>query len=990
MSNQDTQTKKSYKETLNLPRTDFPIRSNPKVDDPKMLERWEQEDLCRQSFFANQGHTPYILHDGPPYANGNIHLGHALNKILKDIVGKSQRMFGKHVPITPGWDCHGLPIELKVSKEQPGLDKSAFKKACRAYAQKWVDVQRAEFKSLGVLMDWEHPYLTMNFSYEASILRALGMFIDKGYIERKNKTVPWCPSCQTVLASAEIEYQDRKDPSVYTLFPLTAQAIEAAVPELKDKEVNLLVWTTTPWTLPLNRAVLLKPSAEYVVLDVEGTYIITARQLADAIVALKQVPKKVIATFNSSLFADGGYKVHHPFIDALQVPIILDGSVSLEDGTAAVHSAPGCGPEDYEVGVKNGLEIFSPISTDGKYTAGILPVALEGMPVSEGQWWVLRTLQEKGKLFHKANIMHSYPHCWRCHNGLIFRATKQWFCDLSQHNLKKRTLEAIEQKLQTIPEKSINRLKATVDGRLEWCLSRQRVWGVPIPALIHDKTDTVFTSKAMIDLVATHVAQEGVEWWDTVKIEDLLPKDFDVTAYPIEELRKETDILDVWFDSGVSFFAVLLQRPELGFPADLYLEGSDQHRGWFQSSLLSSMVIEDMPPMKTVMTHGFTVDEKGRKMSKSIGNVVAPDELKELFGTDGLRLWVSSIDTSGEAVVSDVLTANVREVFRKVRNTCRFLISNIYDFDIKTDAIALDKLQEIDVYALQELYRVNQRVLRAYQNKDFTGIFHTLADYAAVDLSSFYLDIIKDRLYCEKADGYERRSAQTACWYILDTLTRLMAPILSFTAEQLSDLYQKDKPCSIHLQRFTTLSHLRALFGLSDVSIDLENYSGDEPDELHTLLHFDEHKVEAKQVHVQVQKKLHEQEEQWLILKNIRSALLKAIEQLREAGTIKHSLEASVTMHLHKDAIGFDWLRAFEDQLAQKGQTLAAFFKEFLIVSQFELQEDAQGLMPSSVEGLFVKVEPARGTKCPRCWHWSLNEHADNLCGRCLKVIESE
>ncbi len=980
--------KVSYKNTLNLPRTDFPIRSNPKVDDQLLLERWEQEDLYRKTFFAHEGHTKYILHDGPPYANGNLHLGHALNKVLKDIVGKSQRMMGKQVPITPGWDCHGLPIELKVTAENPDADKTQLKKACRAYAQKWVDIQREEFKKLGVLMDWENPYLTMNFSYESSILKALGIFIEKGYIERKNKTVPWCPSCQTVLAAAEIEYADRKDPSVYTLFTLTAEVVELIAPELQGKEIHLLVWTTTPWTLPLNRAVLLKPGSEYVILEIDGKYIVTARQLADNIAALKEEPKKVVASFNSGIIPSGELKAKHPFIENFEVPIILDNSVSLDDGTAAVHSAPGCGPEDYEVGVKNNLDIFSPISPDGKYTDEIKPVELKDMPVSEGQWWVLRKLKELDKLFHKANIMHSYPHCWRCRGGLIFRATKQWFCDLSQHDLKFRVLKVIDSQVETIPKKSVNRFKATVEGRLEWCLSRQRVWGVPIPAIIHDETDYVYISKELIDTVAHHVAQEGIEWWDKAEIKDLLPEDFDFTKYPLEELRKEEDILDVWFDSGVSYFAVLLQREELGFPADLYLEGKDQHRGWFQSSLLSSMITQDEPPMKTVMTHGFTVDEKGRKMSKSIGNVVAPNEMIAKFGTDGLRLWVASIDESGEAVVSDVLVGNVKEVFRKIRNTCRFLISNLYDFDISEDALPLDRLTEIDAYGLQELYKLNQKVLKAYNAMDFTAVFHLLGDYAAVDLSSFYLDIIKDRLYVEKADGHKRRSAQTACWHILDTLTRLMAPILSFTAEQLSDHYQKDKTESIHLQQFNALSYLRPLFGLHKGPEPEEmQVNGDQRDELHTLLHFESDKVSARQVQVDVAKKIADQEQLWTVLKQMRSAILKAIEQLRETGDIKHSLEATVTIYLDKNKLGLDILDDFKQLLHQKKQSLEDFFREFLIVSQFNVVDAKEGLSQSNYEGLLVKVEQASGIKCPRCWQWQHSSNIDGLCERCIELV---
>lgn len=937
------QDEKSYKDTLNLPRTEFPIRANPKDDDRMILERWQQEDLYRKAFFAHEGKEKFILHDGPPYANGNIHLGHALNKILKDIVGKSQRMFGRQVPITPGWDCHGLPIELKVTQEYPGLNRTELKKACRAYAQKWIDIQREEFKKLGVLMDWQDPYLTMDYSYEASILRAFGIFIEKGYIERNNKTVPWCASCQTVLASAEIEYNDRKDPSVYTLFPLTAESITTLVPALTGKQVNLVVWTTTPWTLPLNRAVLLKPDAEYVVLELDDTYIVTAEKLADQIVKLTSAPKKVVASFNTQAIHSGTLYAQHPFIDTLQVPIILDQSVSLEDGSAVVHCAPGCGPEDYEVGIRNKLEIYSPVGPDGLYTQDIKPEELKGMPVSEGQWWVLRKLQELGKLYHKATIMHSYPHCWRCHNGLIFRATKQWFCDLSKHDLKKRTIDAIDTKVKTIPEKSINRLKSTLEGRLEWCLSRQRVWGVPIPAIIHDKTDYVYTSREFIEKVASHVAQIGIEWWDTVNIADLLPKDFDFKKYPLDELRKEQDILDVWFESGVSFYAVLLQRKELGFPADIYLEGSDQHRAWFQSSLLISMVLEDEPAMKLIMTHGFTVDEKGRKMSKSIGNVIAPQEMIDQLGTDGLRLWVSSIDTSGDAVVSQTLIVNVKEVYRKIRNTARFLLSNLYDFDIQKDAIDLSDLMMIDAYALQELSMFNQNVLNAYQEMNFNQIFHMLADYSAVELSSFYLDIIKDRLYVEQANGFKRRSAQTACWYILDSLTRLMAPILSFTAEQISDSYQRDKKDSIHLQQFPSLERL---------TFNSENID-------HTEL--------------------------WDQLKQVRSAILKAIEQLREQGIIKHSLEARVTLFVDENVPASHWLKKCNE--LQGAQNIKEFFKEFLIVSQFEFKNNVDGLNKTPIDGLYVLIDPAKGQKCVRCWQWQEEVDATNvLCYRCRTI----
>lgn len=936
MAEQEQSQKVSFKDSLNLPQTDFPIRSNPAIEDPAMIQRWQSEDLYAKAFIHNQGNTKFILHDGPPYANGNLHLGHAYNNILKDIVTKSQRMQGKHVPVTPGWDCHGLPIEHKVSKENPGLSPQALKEKCRAYAQHWVGVQKEERKRLGVVMDWEHPYLTMNFDYEAAILRAFGIFLSQGYIERKNKTVPWCFSCETVLATAEIEYQDRKDPSIYVLFPLEQQATEKLFPALNGKTVNLVIWTTTPWTLPLNRAVMIKPGAQYVVLDINGTYAVVGAALADKVCAALEAEKKIVAEVAAEKFHAVAARAQHPFALNVTVPIVLEPNVMLDEGTACVHCAPGCGPEDYEVGVRNGLEIFSPISPSGTYTAEIQPQELVGMSVTDGQIWVIKQLAASGRLLYKNSIRHSYPHCWRCHNGLIFRATKQWFCDLSKGSLKEKTLAAADT-IQTVPDKSINRLKATIEGRLEWCLSRQRVWGVPIPALLCSDCDATYITPELVERVAQAVGTQGIEYWDAATVEALLPKDF-VCACGSKNMKKEQDILDVWFDSGISHYAVLKNNPKLAFPADMYLEGKDQHRGWFQSSLLTSMVINGEPCMRTILTHGFTVDKDGKKMSKSLGNVVLPQEMVDKLGTDGLRLWVSSIDCSGEAVVSEVLVKNVQEVLRKIRNTCRFLLSNLNDFDITKDAVASDKMSAIDQYALQELYTLNNTIVEKYNEYDFTAIFHILGDYAAVNLSAFYLDIIKDRLYVEKADGHARRSAQTACWYILDTLTKLMAPILSFNAEMISDHYQKNKTQSIHLQNFATL----------DVAL-------------------------AKSDDVL-----------WAALKDIRSAILKAIEELRAQGIVKHSLDARVTVYFDLPA---EQQAVFDAFAKQQGDQLDAFFKEFVIVSQFIVADSAAGLAQSNLVGLSIKVEPAHGVKCPRCWNLDESEHEHGLCARCQRVI---
>jgi len=965
--------KVSFKDTLNLPRTDFPIRPNHKEDDAALLQRWQEENLFHVSFMHNDGKEKFILHDGPPYANGHIHLGHAYNKILKDIIGKSQRMAGKHVPITPGWDCHGLPIELKVSQEHPGLPAERLKKECRSYAAHWVAIQKEEFKKLGVLMDWDNPYLTMNPLYEAEILRAFKVFVADGYIEKKKKTVPWCPHDQTVLATAEIEYKDRKDPSVYVQFPLQAAAVNALFPDYTGKTVSILVWTTTPWTLPLNRAVLIKNKTDYAVCQHEGNLVIIAADLADKVCALAGITKHVVATVTAEQLVP--YKVQHPFIPSLQVPFILDHSVSLQDGTAAVHCAPGCGPQDYDIGIRNNLEIFSPISADGLYQQGIVPEELVGMKVSDGQIWVLRKLAETGTLFFKNSITHSYPHCWRCHNGLIFRATNQWFCNLEQGNLKKRALDALAT-ITFLPKRSINYLKATIEGRLEWCLSRQRTWGVPIPALLCTSCDYAYSSPDLIEKVARGVEREGIEYWDTVDLTTLGIDNVQCPDCCTKNFIKEKDILDVWFDSGVSHFAVLEKNLALRFPADLYLEGIDQHRGWFQSSLLTSLVLEKRPCTRAFLTHGFTVDERGQKMSKSIGNVIAPDNIIAQLGTDGLRLWASSINYEGDAVISEKLLSNVSEVYRKIRNTCRFLLSNLYDFKNDTDAIPLDQMLVLDQYALDNLFELHRTVRSAYQAADFTGVYHALADYCSVKLSSFYLDIIKDRLYVEQSDGKSRRSAQTACWYILDTLTKLMAPILSFTAEQISDHYQHNKKQSIHLQSFNTLFDVYELLS-PDVqkgrsAVEQEIWIG------HAL---------GTLAYVEKENFMLERHNQWDLLLAVRDALLKSIEREREKGLIKHSLEVRITIAFMLPQDQQAIINNFIKILLAHDQTFESFLKEFLIVSQVIITTATSNLNETSLQGLYAYVEHAQGQKCPRCWQWEVSQDPDLLCKRCALLV---
>ena len=965
--------KPSFKDTLNLPRTDFPIRANAKENDPKTLEKWEKERICSKTFDANKGAEKFILHDGPPYANGHIHLGHAYNKILKDFVAKVHRMLGKHVPITPGWDCHGLPIEWAVDKANPGISKSDLKKKCREFANKWVSIQKEEFKKLGVFMDWENPYLTMSPDFEASILRAFAEFVKLGYIERKNKSVPWCASCKTVLATAEIEYQDRKDPSIYVLFELAKDLTAKVFPELKDKKISLLAWTTTPWTLPLNRAIFLRPKTKYQVLEHEDTFFIVAKELADVVCQEKKIEKKVVAEIESEKLV--GSKAKHPFVENLFVPVLSDGFVGLDEGTACVHSAPGCGPEDYEMGIKNDLEIFSPLSEDGKYAVGIEPKELEGMPVADGNGWVIKKLIENERLLCKTSIKHPYPHCWRCRNPLIFRATKQWFCNLSKGGLRKKALEAIE-KIEFIPKSARSYLRAAVGSRLEWCLSRQRVWGAPIPAAICKSCNYAFTGKDFIESVAKNVETDGIEYWDSVELKALLPKDFKCPDCGKEEFRKEEDILDVWFESGITHYAVLKDNPKLGYPSDIFIEALDQNRGWFQSSLLTSLVLEEKPCTKCIDCHGFTVDKDGRKMSKSLGNVIAPQQVINKVGTDGLRLWVSCIEPGKDLICSEQLLANVSEVYRKIRNTCRFLLSNLYDFDKEKDGVEVEDLFAIDQYALTKIADLNEDVQEYYSKADFTGVFHALADYCSVELSSFYLDIVKDRLYVEQADGKKRRSTQTACWYILDTLTRLIAPILSFAAEQISDGYQKNKTQSIHLQQFGDLGWI-----WKRISKEYISYRPAFASAYNVI-------TSSTMDNIDIRTYLEEKDVQWSVIKTLRSALLKTIENQRQQGLIKHSLEAKLRVFIDLKFKDKDSLGGFFRTLRGQDQSTEQFLKELMIVSQVEIVKSKDGLEKTELPGLFAKVEKADGQKCPRCWHWSESKNKDHLCDRCEKIVK--
>lgn len=927
----------SFKDTLNLPRTDFPIRPNAKAEQEVLLVRWAAEDLYGATYRCHEGSEKFIVHDGPPYANGHIHIGHAYNKILKDIIAKSRRMRGMHVPVKPGWDCHGLPIEIKVTKEHPGLTGEALIAACRAYAASWIDVQRQEFKQLGVLMDWANPYTTMSYAYEAATLQALADFAAQGYIQKKLKTVPWCASCQTVLAQAEIEYHERKDPSIIVACTLTAASQASLTPQLVDKPMSLLVWTTTPWTLPLNRAFLVHPAADYVVVATADRYLVVGATRQAAIMTQLELAGDVVARLTSQQLLHA--VVQHPIEQGRQVPVIAADIVSLEDGTAFVHCAPGCGPEDYDVAIHHGIEVFCPVSPAGTYQYGIMPTQLLGMTIAEGQSWVLTHLVETGALLYKGSLRHSYPHCWRCRNGLIYRATSQWFCDLSQHNLKERALTAL-QKTFFVPAAAGKSFATTVAGRLEWCLSRQRTWGVPIPAIVCSACGTAALFPAVVDAVIQGIAREGLEYWRRVSLADILPHNTVCSQCQGKDFTKEYDILDVWFESGISHSIVLFEDLQR-YPADLYSEGRDQIRGWFQSSLLTSLVLEKEICTQAFLTHGYTVDAQGRKMSKSLGNGVEPQELIDRVGIDGVRLWAASTETGGDVVVSDALLTNVSENYRKIRNTARFLLSNLYDFSLERDAIAIDTLPLLDQYALSRLAAFERECRAAYDAYNQTAVAHALSNYCTTELSAFYLDIIKDRLYVEQADGYRRRSAQTVCYHMLHLLTTIMAPILSFTAEQISDLYQKNKDRSIHCQLFGSVQQL-----------------------LPQLTAVDAH--------------------QWRTVLLVRDALLKAIEGQRATGLVKHSLEAKLTIGID-DEPSTEALQALLAAVQKTGQAPTEFMAELCVASQCHITP-FQPEHRSPLAGISILVERAVGAKCLRCWQYHTIVDARGLCQRCAAI----
>ncbi len=918
-----------WKTTLNLPRTDFAMKANLAQREPATVRRWDEQRIYQRLLEQNAGKPRFVLHDGPPYANGHIHLGTALNKVLKDIIVKHRAMTGRFAPYVPGWDCHGLPIELNVEKELGRAKKEALPKAevralCRAYADRFVDVQREEFRRLGCLGDWSNPYLTTDPTYEAEEVRALGRCIAAGLVYRGKKPVLWCPSCRTALAEAEVEYRDDESPSVYVVYPFVAPLPDVLA---GIESPAAAIWTTTPWTLPASLAIAVHPEHEYVAADFGGQTLVVAAALLPTL-TLVLGAAKVRARFPGAALR--GARCRHPWIERT-VPVVLADYVTLESGTGLVHTAPGHGQEDYETGVRYGLDVLAPVDDRGRFTAEV--PEWQGTRVFDANPRIIEHLRAGGRLLAAETVTHSYPHCWRCKNPVVFRATEQWFIGMERADLRRRALAEID-RVRWIPAWGRERIGNMIATRPDWCISRQRDWGVPVVAVYCEPCGEAIASEALCAHVAEVFEREGADAWFLRPAAELVPPGFACPRCRGDRFRLESDILDVWFDSGVSWKAVVERRPELGGRADLYLEGSDQHRGWFHSALLTGVAVEDRAPYGVVITHGFFVDGSGRKMSKSLGNVIAPEEIIKRHGAELLRLWVAATDYREEMRISQEILAGFVEAYRRVRNTARFLLANLYDFYPARDAVPLDRLPELERWALHQTHALAERCLAAYEAFEFHVVFHALNNFCSVDMSAFYLDVRKDRLYCERSGGAERRATQTALHAILDVLVRLMAPVLSFTAEDVwTHVPGTDRPESVFL---AGLALPPGAWRAPEIAARFER------------------------------------------LLAVRAAVTKAIEEARRSGLVKQGTEARVVL-------GAEAVDGLEALLRGQSDELPAF----LLVADVAL---AGADVPESpvMPGLRVGVERASGGKCPRCWNVrTLGEdpHHPELCARCAGVL---
>ncbi|MFL4452650.1 isoleucine--tRNA ligase [Serratia marcescens] len=928
-----------YKNTLNLPETGFPMRGDLAKREPGMLQRWYEQDLYGIIRTAKKGKKTFILHDGPPYANGSIHIGHSVNKILKDIIIKSKGMAGFDSPYVPGWDCHGLPIELKVEQlyGKPGekLTAAEFRQKCREYAAEQVEGQKKDFIRLGVLGDWDRPYLTMDFKTEANIIRALGKIISNGHLLKGAKPVHWCTDCGSSLAEAEVEYYDKTSPSIDVTFHAADAAAVAAKFGVSNFSgaISLVIWTTTPWTLPANRAISLHPDFTYQLVQVDGQCLILAAELVESVMKRAGITEWTV--LGSCKGADLELlRFKHPFMD-FDVPAILGEHVTLDAGTGAVHTAPGHGPDDFVIGQKYGLEVANPVGPNGCYLTGTYPL-LDGKFVFKANDLIVDLLRDKGALLHVEKFLHSYPCCWRHKTPIIFRATPQWFISMDQKGLRQQSLEEIKG-VQWIPDWGQARIEMMVANRPDWCISRQRTWGVPMSLFVHKETEQLHPrSVELMEEVAKRVEQDGIQaWWD-LDAADILGAD-------AADYVKVPDTLDVWFDSGSTHASVVDVRPEFnGHGADMYLEGSDQHRGWFMSSLMISTAMKGKAPYKEVLTHGFTVDGQGRKMSKSIGNTVSPQDVMNKLGGDILRLWVASTDYTGEIAVSDEILKRSADAYRRIRNTARFLLANLNGFEPSTDCVAPEDMVVLDRWAVGRALAAQQDIEQAYANYDFHEVVQRLMQFCSVEMGSFYLDIIKDRQYTAKSDSVARRSCQTALYHIVEALVRWMAPIMSFTADEIWGFMPGKRA-----QYVFTEEWYDGLFGLAEGEPMNDAF--------------------------------------WAELLKVRGEVNKVLEQARADKRLGGSLEAAVTLYADSELAAR--LNSLQDELRFVLLTSAAS-----VAPLAEAPADAQA--SELLKGLKIAFSTAPGEKCPRCWHYTTDiglvaEHAD-ICGRCVSNVAGD
>ncbi|MBI4743297.1 MAG: isoleucine--tRNA ligase [Actinobacteria bacterium] len=928
--------KQSYKDTLNLPQTGFPMKANLAQREPEILKFWEENNIYEQVCNLRQNNPAFILHDGPPYANGDIHVGTALNKILKDVVVKYKTMRGFYAPYVPGWDCHGQPIEHEVEKrlgkERSSINQSELRDKCRDYAMKFVGRQASQFKRLGVRGDWDNPYLTLHHRYESTIVKEFGALYKKGLVYKGRKPIHWCSSCQTALAEAEIEYKDKDSMSVYVKFPLKSNL--DLLDEYKE-EKSIIIWTTTPWTLPANVAVAVKSGIKYSAVKVNDEIYILASDLLETV--LKEVG---INEYKVLLEIDGSSLekliCEHPLTDSGSLVVLAD-HVTLDQGTGCVHIAPGHGQEDYLVGIEYNLPAPMPVDNQGVFTEEGGKFA--GIPIFEANQLIIEDLLARNLLLNSSKITHQYPHCWRCKKPVIFRATEQWFISVSKGNLREKALEAIR-KTNWIPDWSERRITAMVEERPDWCISRQRAWGVPIPVFYCKKCKKELVNEKTLKVVEELFAKEGADAWFKKSASEILSPDIACPDCGGQELLKESDILDVWFESGVSHAAVLETRDELKWPADLYLEGSDQHRGWFQSSLLASVGAREEAPYRAVLTHGYVVDGEGKKMSKSLGNVIDPLKVIEKSGADILRIWVASMDYTGDIRISEEILERVTEAYRRIRNTMRFILGNLSSFDVNKHTVPFNELEELDKWALLKLHQLLEKTIDSYDKYEFHQVFHSVYNFCITEMSSFYLDIIKDRMYTFNPESKEYRSAQTVLFEILAALIKILAPILAFTSEEVWSYLPE---------------------ACKDVlSVQLTSYP-------------------------EVNKKYFDKalDEKWNRLIQIRGEASKALEIARGDKLIGNSLEAKVVIHGSSDLINF--LKNFELSLPT-----------IFIVSQVSLETSeapVESFKSSLVSDLSVFVLKAEGEKCERCWNYSETVGKDSqhptICKRCADVVES-